>query len=271
MRTTQAQREQFNDRGLRTGWSGRATPKTVVPQLDLVIPAFNEELRIGATVAAICQVIVSQPWVIRIVVVDNGSSDTTTEAVDLAGRADVPMAVISCRTRGKGAAVRTGILFSHAPFVGYYDADLSTPPSAIVPGIDLLRSGWDVVIGSRRTAGVEYLQAQRLLRRLGGMAFRAMARKFTGSISDTQCGFKLFRGDAARMLFERSVLTGFAFDVEILARARQLNLKMIELPIEWSDQDGSTFRPLADGLAAFREMHAVGSALNAAATRTETL
>ncbi len=245
--------------------------QSVSPQLDLVIPALNEELRIGATVAAICQVIAGQPWAIRIVVVDNGSSDATTEVVDLASRADVPLQVISCRTRGKGAAVRTGILHSHAPFVGYYDADLSTPPSAIVPGIDLLRSGWDVVIGSRRTAGVEYLQAQRLRRRLGGMAFRAMARRFTGSISDTQCGFKLFRGDVARTLFEGSVLNGFAFDVEILARARRLHLKMIELPIEWSDQEGSTFRPLADGLAAFREMHAVGVALNAGARRTESL
>lgn len=232
------------------------------PQLDLVIPALNEELRIGATVRAIGVQAATQPWTTRLIVVDNGSSDTTDEVVDLAARADLPVQVISCRTRGKGAAVRAGVLFSTAPFVGYCDADLSTPPSAIAPGVDLLLSGWDVVIGSRRTAGAGYVEPQSLLRRAGSLAFHAMSARFTGSISDTQCGFKLFRRDAARLLFEGSVLNGFAFDVEILARARRQHLKMIELPIQWSDQDGSTFRPLVDGINAFRELRAVHDALD---------
>jgi dolichyl-phosphate beta-glucosyltransferase len=130
-----------------------------------------------------------------------------------------------------------------------------------VPGMDLLRSGWEVVIGSRRTAGTEALGAQPRLRRLGSMAFHAMSSHLTGSISDTQCGFKLFRRDAARTLFESSVLNGFAFDVEILARARRRGFSMIELPIQWTDQEGSTFRPLADGINAFRELHVVQQAL----------
>jgi glycosyltransferase involved in cell wall biosynthesis len=229
--------------------------------LDLVIPALNEELRIGATVRAIGAQAATQPWTTRLIVVDNGSSDTTAEVVDLATQADLVVEVISCRTRGKGAAVRAGVLFATAPFVGYCDADLSTPPSAMVPGVDLLLAGWDVVIGSRRTAGTQYLEAQPLMRRLGSMAFHTMSAHLTGSISDTQCGFKLFRREAARMLFENSVLDGFAFDVEILARARLRRLKMIELPIQWSDQEGSTFRPLVDGINAFRELRAVNDAL----------
>jgi len=232
-----------------------------VPQLDLIIPALNEELRIGATVRAISQQAAAQPWITRLIVVDNGSFDTTAEVVDLATRADLPVQVISCRTRGKGAAVRAGVLFSTAPFVGYCDADLSTPPSAMAPGVDLLMAGWDVVIGSRRTAGAGYVEAQPLLRRVGSMAFHAMSTRLTGSISDTQCGFKLFRREAARLLFETSILNGFAFDVEILARALRHHLSMIELPIQWSDQEGSTFRPLIDGLNAFRELRAVHTAL----------
>ena len=225
------------------------------------MPALNEEFRIGATVAAIGQQAATQPWTTRLIVVDNGSADTTAEVVDLAASRDLQVVVISCRTRGKGAAVRAGVLFSTAPFVGYCDADLSTPPSAMVPGVELLRSGWEVVIGSRKTAGAEYLETQPLKRRLGSMAFHAMSARLTGSISDTQCGFKLFRREAAQMLFGDSLLNGFAFDVEILARARRHHLKMIELPIQWSDQEGSTFRPLVDGLAAFRELRLLKTAL----------
>ncbi|MEO7059166.1 MAG: hypothetical protein ABI083_05580 [Lapillicoccus sp.] len=90
--------------------------------------------------------------------------------------------------------------------------------------------------------------------------------RFTGSVSDTQCGFKLFRGDVGRQLFKESTINGFAFDVEILARARRRHLKMIELPIAWSDQQGSTFRPLADGIEAFRELRLLHTALTQSAS-----
>jgi glycosyltransferase involved in cell wall biosynthesis len=237
-------------------------PATVEPLLDMVMPALNEELRIGATVAAICAQAATQPWTTRLIVVDNGSFDTTAEVVDLARQASIPVEVIGCRTRGKGAAVRAGILYSTALFVGFCDADLSTPPASMVPGVDLLRLGWDVVIGSRRAVGAAYVGGQPPMRRLGSMAFRAMSSRLTGRISDTQCGFKLFRRDAARALFETSILNGFAFDVEILARARRAHLNMIELPVQWTDQEGSTFRTLTDGLNAFRELRDVQHALN---------
>lgn len=236
-------------------------PATAEPQLDMVIPALNEELRIGATVAAICAQAAVQPWTTRLIVVDNGSFDTTAEVVDLARKADIPVEVIGCRTKGKGAAVRTGIFYSSAPFVGFCDADLSTPPAAMVPGVDLLRLGWDVVIGSRRSPGAAYVGGQPPMRRLGSLAFRAMSSRLTGHISDTQCGFKLFRRAAALDLFGTSILNGFAFDVEILARAQRQHLNMIELPIQWTDQEGSTFRALTDGLNAFRELREVQQAL----------
>ncbi len=121
-----------------------------------------------------------------------------------ARHAHVPVEIISCRTRGKGAAVRTGIQRSSAPFVGYCDADLSTPPSALRMGIDLLRSGWEVVIGSRRCTGAGYEVPQGRMRRLGSFAFRTMASNLSGPITDTQCGFKLFHSDVAKSLFAES-------------------------------------------------------------------
>jgi dolichyl-phosphate beta-glucosyltransferase len=232
---------------------GRAqTPPRV--ELDLVIPVFNEERRIGATLAAIHEEMVGSDLSVNVLVVDNGCVDATAEVVDGARSNRMPVEIISCRTRGKGAAVRAGVLRSTAPFVGYCDADLSTPPSALHLGADLLRSGWEVVIGSRRCTGASYSVPQGGMRRLGSFAFRAMAARLSGPITDTQCGFKLFRTSVAKELFSASRLNGFAFDVEVLAQARLQNHRMIELPIQWSDDPESTFRPLVDGVKSFREL-----------------
>ncbi len=237
---------------------GRRTPGA---ELDLVIPALNEERRIGATLSAISQEAEEQHLSVNLLVVDNGCVDATAEVVETARAADMPVEIISCRTRGKGAAVRAGVQSSSAPFVGYCDADLSTPPSAIQSGVDLLRSGFEVVIGSRRCTGAGYSVPQGTMRRLGSFAFRTLSSNLSGPITDTQCGFKLFHSAAAKDLFASSRLTGFAFDVEVLAQARQRDLRMIELPIQWSDSPESSFRPLVDGVRSFRDLREVRRSL----------
>lgn len=231
------------------------------PELDLVIPAYNEERRIGATLAAISQEAADSRLSLNLLVVDNGCVDATAEVVALASEAAVQVEIISCRTRGKGAAVRAGIQHSTARYVGYCDADLSTPPSAIRSGIDLLRSGFEVVIGSRRCTGAGYEVPQGTMRRLGSFAFRTMASNLSGPITDTQCGFKLFHSKVAKDLFSTSRLTGFAFDVEVLAQARDRGFRMIELPIQWSDSPESSFRPLVDGVKSFRDLREVRRSL----------
>lgn len=223
-------------------------------ELDLVIPALNEEQRIGTTIAALSQQAADSELPLRILVVDNGSVDATAETALRSVHPSVPVEVISCRTRGKGAAVRAGILRASAPYVGYCDADLSTPASAVDMGMVLLRSGWEVVIGSRRCTGAGYVIPQGGMRRLGSFAFRKVAGNLSGPITDTQCGFKLFHTPVARHLFTSTSLTGFAFDVEVLALARRSELRMIELPIRWKDDPHSTFRPLHDGLNSFKEL-----------------
>jgi dolichyl-phosphate beta-glucosyltransferase len=230
-------------------------------ELDLVIPALNEERRIGATIAAVIQKAHESELRLRIVVVDNGCVDATAEVASSELYSDVPVEVISCRTRGKGAAVRAGISRSTAPYVGYCDADLSTPPAAIRLGVDLLRSGWEVVIGSRRCTGAEYSVPQGSLRQLGSFAFRKMASEFCGPVTDSQCGFKLFHSSVAKDLFAVTTLNGFAFDVELVAQARRRKYQMIELPVQWSDSPESSFRPVADGLRSFRELREIRGAL----------
>ncbi|MFI7546854.1 dolichyl-phosphate beta-glucosyltransferase [Actinoplanes sp. NPDC049599] len=221
--------------------------------LEVVIPAFDEEERLGATLRATAEVLWSQPWSSRIVVVDNGSTDRTSEvADDVAGR--VPVLVIGCSRRGKGAAVRRGVLTSPARWVGYCDADAATPAKLIAPAVDLLIAGHPIVIGSRYCAGGRVMVRQSLLRRLGGRGFRTLSRRLVGDLTDTQCGFKFFDGDLARRLFAESRTTGFAFDLELLALAHSAHLPVVELPVDWYDRRGSTLRSVRDGIRAYREL-----------------
>jgi dolichyl-phosphate beta-glucosyltransferase len=230
---------------------------------DLVIPALNEEHRIGQTIIDTCRQLEGETFSARLIVVDNGSVDATAEAVDAARRAHVPVEVIGCRRRGKGAAVRAGIRYAHSRHIAYFDADLSTPPSAIAEAYTLLESGWDAVVGSRRCAGAEYAVAQPWVRRVGSKVFSLAATGMASGITDTQCGFKAFRADVAKRVFDKMITDGFAFDVEVIARVQRAGYQVTELPVRWQDHDGSSFRPINDGLRAFRELVTARQALRA--------
>ncbi|MCI3926711.1 glycosyltransferase family 2 protein [Paenibacillus sp. TRM 82003] len=231
--------------------------------LDLVIPAYNEERRISPTVEALVAELGSSSYSVRLIVVDNGSVDTTADVVDRLSARHRLVELISCQEKGKGAAVRAGVAHATAPFVGYVDADQSTPPEAVLTGLAILTSGWDVVIGSRRAFGARYVVPQSLVRRLGSRVFNLAATTVTGKVSDTQCGMKLFRTEAAKHVFAAGTLNGFAFDVEVIARAKQAGLRAMELPVAWADSEGSSFHPLRDGFRAFAELHAARKVLRA--------
>ncbi|QHC64471.1 glycosyltransferase [Rathayibacter festucae] len=222
--------------------------------LDVIIPAFNEESRIGEALEALSREFSSQPGRIRVLVVDNGSVDATVEAVDRVRRSGVRIDIVNCRTPGKGAAVRAGVAHATAGSIAYVDADTSVPPHALATGLSLLEHGWDGVIGSRRAFGGKYAVAQPLVRRLGSRAFNVAARTVVGPLSDTQCGMKMFRREVAEHLFAEAWVDGFAFDVEILARARAAGMKLMELPVTWTDSPGSSFSLMRHGTASFREI-----------------
>jgi glycosyltransferase involved in cell wall biosynthesis len=223
-------------------------------ELEILIPAYNEERRLSETLVALARHLHRRGIDGALRVIDNGSSDRTTELVDRAAASGIPVTVTGCSRRGKGAAVARGMLTSVARWVGFCDADLATPAEAIDDALDRLRAGYQVVIGSRRCEGARFELRQPLVRRVGGSGFRMLTRRYSGPVADTQCGFKFFETDAARAVFSQVRLSGFAFDLEVVARARALGLSLVEIPVAWRDQEGSTFRPLTDGRRVVHEL-----------------
>lgn len=223
--------------------------------LEVVIPALNEERRLPATLQNVVAYLERQPYTSAVVVVDNGSTDATAEVAVAADRSSrVAVHVLRCPVPGKGAAVRRGVVTSRARHVGFADADLATPIDTLDSIMPLLWSGVPVVIGSRRVAGARYEVPQSVGRQLGGLGFRWLTSLVVDGYADTQCGFKFFDGEVARDLFARGRTTGFAFDVELLALARASGLEVAQVPVTWSDCDGSTFRPIQDGLISAGEL-----------------
>ena len=228
-------------------YRGRFSVPAQARELEILIPAYNEERRLSDTIMALSAHLRRRRINGSLRVIDNGSSDRTAECVDRAAAAGAPVTVTGCSRRGKGAAVARGMLTSTARWVGFCDADLATPAEAIDDALDQLRAGHEVVIGSRRCEGAELQLKQPLVRRVGGAGFRMLARRYSGPVADTQCGFKFFETQAARAVFSQVKLAGFAFDLEVVSRARTLGLSVVEIPVAWTDQEGSTFRLVSDG------------------------
>lgn len=222
--------------------------------LEVVIPALNEEYRIAATLVALASALSTLQLNCSIVVVDNGSVDGTARVVRSHFGLPIPVRIIDCPTPGKGAAVRNGVLASRARWVGFCDADLATSLDQFSEFIDALRQDAPVVIGSRRVAGARLRVRHGAVRRLGSFGFRRIVRVLVPEVEDTQCGFKFFQGAVARTLFEPMTTNGFAFDVELLVRARRLGHPILELPVTWESREGSTLRPVRHGLRAAAEL-----------------
>jgi len=223
------------------------------PQLEIIIPTLNEQHRIGPTLAMVCAYLRQMPFHCQITVVDNGSVDLTADVVKR-WSTDVPVRLIGCRRTGKGAAVKVGVMAATAQWVGFCDADLATPIGTLASVVSLLDAGHPVVIGSRRCYGASYHQPQPPLRRTAGWAFRRATRSIAGGISDTQCGFKFFDRATAQRLFRDVTSTGFTFDLELLAVAKRQEVPVAEVPVEWTDQKGSSLRILEHGFEVLREI-----------------
>ncbi len=222
--------------------------------LEVVIPAYNEAARIPGTLRQTVDFLATQPWSSRIVVVDNGSVDETAAVVRRISREKggvVPISVVGCSRRGKGAAVRRGLLSGTSRFTGFFDADLATPLETLSETMTHLSNGAAAVIASRHAPGSTFVRPQHIGRRVGGTAFRVLTRSKVKGIQDTQCGFKFFERDALTAAMVQCRSTGFAFDVELLLRLQDNNASIIELPVAWTDGAESTFRPFQDGVASF--------------------
>lgn len=222
--------------------------------VEVVIPAFNEAKRLADTLRATNTFLAGQPWLSRIVVVDNGSVDDTAS---VARRCCPTAEVIGCTRPGKGAAVRRGLLTSAATWVGFADADLSTPIETLADAVTHLERGADAVIASRHAPGAVLTRAQPAGRRLAGALFRLAVRGLVPGVHDTQCGFKFFRRDAVQRALTRCRVSDFAFDVELLRWIQRAGGRIVELPVCWTDDTRSSLRPVRDGLAALHSVLAL--------------
>ncbi len=214
------------------------------PALSVVVPFFNEMHRIDQTLSDIVGLAGID---VQVVLVDDGSTDGTTDVLRTASNSAGIQFLGLSSNRGKGAAVRAGVAKTSGTHVVFMDADLATDLNDL-PRLRAALDDADIAIGSRALATAELNEATRVRSWMGDFFNRAV-RVATGlDLLDTQCGFKAFRGDVARSLFAQSQVDGFAFDVEILMLARRSGLRIVEVPVRWTEIRGSKVRFAVDPL-----------------------
>jgi len=225
-------------------------------ELSIIIPAFNEGSRLPATLDALLRFLDRDTRRAEVIVVDDGSRDDTSSQVRRYESVDSRIRLIRLpQNRGKGYAVRTGIVNSAGSLVLFADADGATPFEELARLETHVRAGARVAIGSRGVRDRATRVQARLYRRVLGRLFHAVVRVFAvHGISDTQCGFKLFDAEAAHDLFSRMRMTGFSFDVEVLLMAIRSGYRVAEVPVNWTHQPGSKVRVLRDGLLMARDV-----------------
>lgn len=226
------------------------------PALSVVIPAYNEERRLGETLRRVDAFLAPLPADYELIVVDDGSSDGTAAAARAFSPARGRLRLLrNRRNRGKGASVRRGLAAARGGRVLFSDADLSTPITEL-PRLDAaLDRGAAVAIGSRAVRGSRVLIPQPLYRMLMGKIFNRFVQLLVlPGLHDTQCGFKLFTREAARAIFRRQTLCGFGFDVEVLYLARRQGWAVAEVPVEWRNSLQSRVSPGRDSLRMFLDL-----------------
>ena len=225
-----------------------------IPFLSVIVPAFNEAARISTSLPLLARFLAEKPYSWEVIVVDDGSTDATGAIVRewVADRSGFRLETIP--HGGKGAAVRHGMLSARGECRFMCDADLAMPIERLDDFLRLIEEGSDVVIASRQMTGARrYGESSR--RYLLGRAFNLMVQfLIVRGFSDTQCGFKCFRGDAAETLFGLQRTMGWTFDVEILYLARKKAMRVVELPIECHYDDTSKMRTLPAALTVLRDI-----------------
>jgi len=220
------------------------------PFLSIVVPAYNEESRLEATLARIAAYLDGGGVDAEILVVDDGSKDKTAEVAGrvLAGRRG--RVIVNGENRGKGYSFRRGVLESQGRFVLMTDADLSTPIEDHAKLWTAIRDrDLDVVIGSRALPGSDVRVPQGWLRQTMGKTFNGIIRLATGlPYRDTQCGFKLMDRERVLPLVEKMAVDGFAFDVELLFLCKRFGLSVIDVPVTWRNATGSKVSIVGDPL-----------------------
>jgi len=236
--------------------------------LSIVIPAYEEAHKIERDVTSASAFLADAHLRGEVIVVDDGSRDDTAQAARNADLGPgVELNVIRYEhNRGKGYAVRTGIKATTGDIVMFADSGYCVPFGAAVRGMEMIRSNvCDIAHGSRKLPESIITQHQRWHRRVLSRMFRWFVRAFVGvprRFTDTQCGFKLYRGHIARELFGETISDGFMFDIEVLLRALRKGYTVVEFPVEWSSDHDTRLRAVHASWRSLLELIAIKRALN---------
>jgi glycosyltransferase involved in cell wall biosynthesis len=232
-----------------------------MPHLSIVIPAYNEENRIGRTLKETFDYLSGQNYSSEVIVVNDGSTDhTTSEALKFEGRGGSRLRLVeNPGNRGKGYSVRNGMLKADGEIVLFFDADLATPTTEIAKVVEPIAEGrYDVVFGSRALDRSLIGSHQSFFREAIGRAGNLIQFAFTGlRFKDTQCGFKAFRREAAQSVFRLQRIDGFGFDPEILFIARKQGWRLLETPVRWNHVEGSKLNPITAPIKALMEVSTI--------------
>jgi len=226
------------------------------PELSIIIPAYNEELRITPTLERLHAFLAAQSRSYELLVVDDGSTDGTAQLIEtLAERIPHLQVIRSTPNRGKGAVVRLGMLAARGDVRVMCDADGSMPPDELPKLLARLATGeYEIAIGSRYAPGAAANTSQPKWRVWWSrLCNKVIQRSLVPGVTDTQCGFKAFTAPAARDLFGRARINGWAFDLEVLALARRRGWAIAEVGVSWTDDRRSRVNPLKDMWKVVRE------------------
>jgi glycosyltransferase involved in cell wall biosynthesis len=227
--------------------------------LSIIIPSYNEEVRLPGTLQRIAEYLPTLKLRTEVLVVDDGSTDRTAAVAESFHGKLTGLRVLSNGTnRGKGYSVRHGMLEAHGDLVLFTDADLSAPIEEAEKLLRPLNSGYDVAIGSRAMDRSLISTRQSIFRETAGIIFNKIVRMVLRlPFVDTQCGFKAFRRERCRIIFEQQRIEGFGFDPELLYLARHYGLRAIEIPVRWGHSEATKVNMLGDSLKMFADIFTI--------------
>ncbi|MGC9158251.1 MAG: dolichyl-phosphate beta-glucosyltransferase [Terracidiphilus sp.] len=236
--------------------NSREAKVTAGPKYSIVIPAFNESARLPATLESVVDCIRTRGWKAEVIVVNDGSTDTTADVVRaFAAHAPEIRLIENPGNRGKGYSVRAGMLEAQGEVAIFTDADLSSPIGEAERLLTAISQGADIAIGSRWLEADRQTQRQPLYRQFFGRCFNAVTRMVMRlPFADTQCGLKAFTREAARAIFRLQTIERWGFDPEILFIALRLGFRVVEVPVSWAHDERTRISYLRDGLRMLREI-----------------
>ncbi len=222
--------------------------------LSIIIPAYNEERRLPGTLQTVSDYLARQAYTAEIIVVENGSTDRTADVVREFARQHTSIRLIVSKRRGKGLAVKMGMLAARGAYRFLCDADLSMPIEELARFLPPALDGFGVAVGSREAAGARRYR-EPAYRHLMGRVFNWIVKLVAvPGLEDTQAGFKCFIAQVAEDLFRLQTLEGFSFDVEILFLAGRRGYRVVEVPIDWYFMTDTRVRPVRDTFCMVRDV-----------------